>query len=102
MLAHRAFHLKKYAGLLRKAKLFVFTLGLTEAWVHRKTGTVYPTAPGTIAGDYDPEVYEFVNFGFDDIRRDFLRYRQLVLRRNRDGALPVDRISGSAGRHGDG
>ena len=34
------------AALFRAADVFVFTFGLTEAWIHRASGTVYPTAPG--------------------------------------------------------
>lgn len=45
--------------MLQTMDLFIFTLGLTEAWVHRDTGTVYPTAPGTIAGRFDENIYEF-------------------------------------------
>ena len=62
--------------------VFVFTFGLTEAWVSRETGRVYPTAPGTIAGEYDPERFEFRNFGFNDVHDDFVAFRELVLGRN--------------------
>lgn len=55
-------HLDIVLHMLADADLMVFTLGLTEAWEHIETGTIYPTAPGTIAGDFDPEVYRFKNF----------------------------------------
>ncbi|MFT0869170.1 GSCFA domain-containing protein [Pseudomonas sp. CAM1A] len=51
---------------VRRAKVFVFTLGLTEAWVHRDTGVVYPLCPGTVRGEFDPQVHQFRNFGFTD------------------------------------
>lgn len=69
---HRARHLAAVRGLLEEAEVLVFTLGLTEAWVHRASGTVYPTAPGTIAGSFDPDKFAFVNFGFDEVRGDFV------------------------------
>ncbi|QXH54361.1 GSCFA domain-containing protein [Pseudomonas maumuensis] len=51
---------------VRRAKVFVFTLGLTEAWVHRDTGVVYPLCPGTVRGEFDPRIHQFRNFGFTD------------------------------------
>lgn len=51
---------------LRRAKVFVFTLGLTEAWANRDTGVLYPVCPGTVRGKFDPRVHEFRNFGFND------------------------------------
>lgn len=70
---HRARHLAAVRSLLEAADVLVFTLGLTEAWVHRATGTIYPTAPGTIAGSFDPDVYAFLNLGFDEVRADFVQ-----------------------------
>lgn len=67
----RAAHLVAVAEALTQANVIVFTLGLTEAWEHRETGTVYPTAPGTIAGTYDPDTFRFVNYGVADILDDF-------------------------------
>jgi len=46
---HRERHLKRVREVFSQAQIFVFTFGLTEAWVERRSGTVYPTAPGTIA-----------------------------------------------------
>ena len=71
----RAFHLARVLDMLSQTDVFVFTFGLTESWVHRETGTVYPTAPGTIAGTYDPKVFAFKNYGFAEILNDFLYVR---------------------------
>lgn len=30
-------------------------------WVHKESGTVYPTAPGTLVGEFDDSLYEFDN-----------------------------------------
>lgn len=79
----RAYHLARVAELLARADLLVFTFGLTEAWVRRDDGTVYPTAPGTIAGHYDERVHAFANFGFQEVLADFLAFRRLVRARNR-------------------
>jgi hypothetical protein len=58
--------------------VFIFTLGLTEAWVDRRTGRVFPTAPGTIAGDFDPSIHAFKNFDYGEIRADFVEFLDLV------------------------
>lgn len=79
---HRASHLKAVRRLLRSCQVFVFTFGLTEAWVNKETGVVYPTAPGTLAGDYDPDRYDFVNFTFREIYDDFVAFRKLMKRIN--------------------
>ena len=61
--------------MFREADVFVFTFGLTEAWIHRASGTVYPTAPGTIAGDFDPATFAFHNFDALEVLADFEAFR---------------------------
>jgi hypothetical protein len=77
-LALRRDHLKKVKQLFAAMDVFIFTLGLTEAWVDLRTGSVFPTAPGTVAGDFDPEFYAFKNFGFAEIHDDFMEFYHLV------------------------
>ncbi|AKQ61642.1 hypothetical protein ACR55_03798 [Bordetella hinzii] len=79
---HRRHHLERVRSMFQTAGILVFTFGLTEAWRHRASGTVYPTAPGTLAGSYDPALHEFVNFGFPDIYKDFMEFRELIKQRN--------------------
>lgn len=68
---HRAHHLKQVKRALKNADIFVFTFGLTEAWVHKQTRTVYPTAPGTIAGEHKADVFSFENFDAFEVLEDF-------------------------------
>lgn len=75
VIAHRQRHLAKVREMLETLDVFIFTLGLTEAWIHRETGTVFPTAPGTIAGAHDPEIHEFKNFTFGEILADLSELR---------------------------
>lgn len=82
VLAHRKDHLKRVDSVLRQADLMVFTFGLTEAWLHCESGTVFPTAPETIAGQFDPQKYEFRNFGFNDVVGDFTRVREVLKSQN--------------------
>ena len=58
--------------------VFIFTLGLTEAWEACADGTVYPTAPGTIAGNYDPGAYRFRNFRHSEIMEDLREFWELL------------------------
>ncbi|MFP5255294.1 MAG: GSCFA domain-containing protein [Acidimicrobiia bacterium] len=58
----RAYHLRCVERLLRESDVFVFTLGLTEAWVDDRSGVVFPVCPGTVAGRYDPAHHRPVNF----------------------------------------
>lgn len=73
----RGLHLRAVQEAVARTGLVVFTLGLTETWVHRPSGTVYPTAPGTIAGRIDPSVHGFVNFRAAEVRRDFEMVREI-------------------------
>lgn len=57
----RATHLSHVRHLLETLDVFVFTLGLTEGWRHRKDGAALPIAPGVAGGEWDESQYEFVN-----------------------------------------
>ncbi|MEM8698362.1 MAG: GSCFA domain-containing protein [Pseudomonadota bacterium] len=72
---HRRLHLARAQAAFAQAELFILTLGLTEAWMHLGSGTVYPTAPGTIAGSYDQEKVSFHNFSFAEILEDLRAIR---------------------------
>jgi hypothetical protein len=52
------------------ADVFVFTLGLTEAWRNDETELVYPACPGTLAGTFDKTRHKFVNFDYVQVERD--------------------------------
>lgn len=79
VLKHRDRHLETVRSLLKEATLFVFTLGLTESWSLRGAADVFPTAPGVVAGEYDPDRYEFRNFNFTDIYSSLQNLREKVL-----------------------
>ena len=84
--------------------VFIFTFGLTEAWTDRESGTVYPTAPGTIAGHYDPGRFTFRNFTFPDIYNDFVEVRSILKQLRPDirfvvTVSPVPLTATASGRH---
>lgn len=77
VLAQRADHVARFKAVLLEADLFVFTMGLTEAWVNAE-GLVYAGTPGSPAGTFDPQVHLFKNFRFNEIYDDFVAFRDLV------------------------
>lgn len=83
VIALRAHHLAQVRTMLTEMDIFIFTLGLTESWVHQESDTIYPTAPGTIAmPQNENEGFVFVNFTAREIVEQFNLFRQLVLERN--------------------
>lgn len=82
--ASRVLHLEAIRTAVQRTGLIVFTLGLTESWEHGPSGTIYPTAPGTIAGRFDPDIHRFVNFRAEEIKADFMALRALFHTINKD------------------
>lgn len=66
----RRAHLAALRGMLAEAEVFVFTLGLTEAWIDAPTGRVFQTCPGVIAGRFDPARHVFRNFTLPELCAD--------------------------------
>jgi hypothetical protein len=81
MTSCRATHLHAVSKIFEQADLFVFTLGLTEAWQSSIDGAVFPVCPGTQGGQFDSARHRFVNFGFqevvDDMQAFFARVRSI-------------------------
>ena len=81
---HRQYHISQVKKLFEKLDLFIFTLGLTEMWIHKESGTVYPTAPGTLVGDFNEDIFEFKNAGVASINKDMRNFIK-TLKRIREG-----------------
>ena len=74
-------HLTAVKEMFLQLNVLVYTLSLTECWVSRLDGAVYPLAPGVAGGEFDPSKHEFVNFGVDEVVSDlrlFIRKLRLV------------------------
>ena len=103
---HRQHHIARVRRLFETLDIFIFTLGLTEMWVHKSSGTVYPTAPGVLAGDFDKSIYKFKNAGFLSVLNDFKLF-QKSLKKIRNGkpfkvlltVSPVPLIATASGAH---
>ncbi len=106
VIEHRQYHLKKVREAFEKLDLFIFTLGLTEMWVDKQSGTVFPTAPGTLIGEFDENLYEFRNSQFVEVIQEFNSF-QNVLKTIRGGrsfnvlltVSPVPLTATASGKH---
>ena len=66
VIADRQKHLQAVRQLFLETDIFVFTLGLTEAWRSKDDGSIFSAAPGVIGGVWDEERYEFVNLTIEE------------------------------------
>jgi hypothetical protein len=78
----KASHLRAVLAAFHKATVFVFTLGLTEAWQSKVDGSVYPACPGTISGIFEEERHEFKNFSVEEITEDLTKFIELLRESN--------------------
>jgi hypothetical protein len=74
---HRAYHLTRVKRVLEKCDIFCFMLDAAEAWEHEPSGTVYPVAPGVIAGSLNPAVHRLRRFTFQEICDDLTGFFEL-------------------------
>ena len=74
LLAERASHLDAVRRVFEECDVFIFTLGLTEGWVARGDGAVFPLAPGTVASEGDADAYAFHNFTVAEMETDLGRF----------------------------
>jgi hypothetical protein len=70
LLADLKEHLKCVKQMFEELDVFVFTLGLTEAWISKKDGAVFPVCPGCGVGEFFEDKYEFHNFSIDETTSD--------------------------------
>ncbi|MDN5567769.1 MAG: GSCFA domain-containing protein [Paracoccus sp. (in: a-proteobacteria)] len=60
---------------VEESSVFIFTLGLTESWMNRKTGLRYSACPGTMGGQFDADLHTFENLQYPDIMADLEKIR---------------------------
>ena len=63
-------HLLAVRRVFLESDVLVFTLGLTEAFISKDDGAVFPVAPGVAGGSFSPERHQFQNFSFSDVISD--------------------------------
>lgn len=84
---HRRAHLAHVRKMLPQTDVFVFTLGLTEAWLDQESGRVFPVCPGVAAGRFDPEQHVFQNFTHAEVLADLHAIHDLLKRFNPEISL---------------
>lgn len=67
VLHEQRLHLSNVRRMFETLDVFVFTMGVTETWINRQSGAVYPICPGVTAGSFDPDQHEFVNLDYATI-----------------------------------
>ena len=79
VLSLRKLHLSAVRRMFAELDVFVFTLGLTEGWESVADSTMFPMAPGILAGNYDSSKYRFHNLRHAEIRADLETFRERLL-----------------------
>jgi hypothetical protein len=97
-------HLARTLQAFQSADVFVFTLGLTEAWISKVDGAVFPACPGTVAGSFDPSRHEFINFSVADTTADLDEFVRLLREINNKVRIlltvsPVPLIATATNKH---
>jgi hypothetical protein len=100
----REIHLKNVRLLFENLDYFIFTLGLTEAWVSKEDGTVFPICPGVAGGNFDADKYVFINYKVDEIVDDFLNFQEILKSVNPNAKIiltvsPVPLIATAENKH---
>ena len=81
--ASRAVTIAAVRSAIEQANVFVFTLGLTEAWQDIETHVEYAVCPGTIAGQFDANKHAFTNHNFSSTYKHLKQAIKLMRKINR-------------------
>lgn len=97
-------HLARVREMFLSLDVFVFTMGLTEGWESQVDHTMYPTAPGTICGSFNPTEYAFHNLSYPEILDDMSSFWNLLKQVNKQARLlltvsPVPLTATASGEH---
>lgn len=74
VLAAREVHLNAVREMFVEADVFVFTLGLTEGWAAKGDGSVFPLAPGVVAGSHSDDAYEPINLSVYEVQAEMFEF----------------------------
>ncbi len=82
VLFHRGYHLARLSQMLQQTDVFIFTLGLTEAWQDRPTGRTLPLCPGVAGGKFDAGRHNLHVFTHREVLADLATIYQTLRRFN--------------------
>jgi len=74
LMTDRKAHMLKTREAFEGADVLVLTLGLSESWLSRVTGFVYPLAPGVHGGEFNPDLHIFYNFNVMEVTEDLASF----------------------------
>ena len=97
-------HFRAVRETFENLDVFVFTLGLTEAWRSKEDGAVFPICPGVSGGAFSARRHEFVNFGVDEVVADLRAFLAKLKNVNRKARVvltvsPVPLAATAENRH---
>ena len=97
-------HHKAVRKMFSTADVFVFTMGLTEAWINKSDNVAFPLCPGTPIGTFDEAEHKFVNLSYAEVFLDMERVMNGVRKRNPSlrfllTVSPVPLAATATGRH---
>ncbi|WP_159993667.1 GSCFA domain-containing protein [Roseomonas sp. 18066] len=101
---HRVPHFAAIRKVFEKCRVFIFTLGLTEAWVSKLDGAVYPLAPGVVGEGRGDGDYAFVNFKASQVSGDLSAFIDKLRQVNPNAKIiltvsPVPLVATYSGKH---
>lgn len=74
----RAQTIRALRSMFKNCHVFIFTLGLTEAWINSVDDSVYPMCPGTFAGSFRPNIHHFKNYTYPEIYADLCNVISII------------------------
>ncbi len=83
LLCSRSKAIAAFRKCILESDVFVFTMGLTEAWFNREHEYEYPMCPGTAAGEYNESLHYFENQDFKTVYRNLKESIRLIKAENR-------------------
>jgi hypothetical protein len=97
-------HLQSVLHAIEQSDVFIFTLGLTETWLSKKDGAVFPACPGTVKGNYDEKLHEFENFSVMSVVKDAVHALSSIRKINSNirfilTVSPVPLVATATGEH---
>jgi hypothetical protein len=100
----RAAHLAQVRRMFSEAKIFIFTLGLTERWEDARSGTVYPLCPAAVDPAFGDPAHRFHNARVGEVVEEITRLVALLRRGNPDlrfifSVSPVPLMATATGGH---
>lgn len=104
-LKDRIQHLANVRKMFESLDVFVFTLGLTEAWRYKLDGSIIPNPPSVLkCYEEQQDQYEFVNFNVHEVMQDMFDFLVLLRQYNPNARViltvsPVPLIATYSGQH---